>query len=343
MKTIDFEAHFFTNEYVKALYDNKGYPRYVEDPKTGRRRCLYAENVYESHGDVLLDKLLDHSSGRLKLMDDAGVDVQVLSLSAPGVERFAAGKGSALARSTNDELSQIVKKHPDRFLGFCALAPQDPDSAVTELERAVKELGMIGWKTHSNFGDTYLDDPRYRPILKKAEELDVPIYLHPSAPAISQLWTYGFALAGAPFGFGLETSMCMMRMILGGVFDDCPTLKIMLGHYGEALPFQIERVNFPWDRPWFEAELRPELKRVPGEVLRENMYVTTSGNNFKPAFQCTYDAIGIEHILLGTDFPYEDSRECIDFIEGLPIAADEKAHIYFKNAATLGIDGDKVV
>ena len=338
MKGIDFEAHFVTEEWVKMMFENKGYPRYVRDKKTNACRVWWAPDGVEPIGDILLNKLLDLGEGRLKTMDASGIDVQVLSLTIPGVELFDGATGTALAKKTNDVLSEVIQKHQDRFLGFAALAPQKPEEAADELERAVKDLGLKGWKTHSNYGDSYLDDKKYWPILEKAEELDVPIYLHPSFPAIPQLRTsYGFALAGAPFGFGFETAMCMMRLILSGAFDKYPGLKIMLGHLGEALPFLLERIDHPYVRPWFAADARPKLERKPSEYLKENVFVTTSGNYFEPAFMCTYQAMGIDRILLGTDYPYEDPDECMRFLEGLPISQEDKDKIYDLNASRIGI------
>jgi predicted TIM-barrel fold metal-dependent hydrolase len=134
-------------------------------------------------------------------MDAAGIDVQCLSMGTPGVERLEPSLGAALAKSTNDHLSRAIKKHPDRFIGLATLAPKDPRGAADELERTVKDLGFKGWKTNSNYGDSYLDDKRYWPILERAEKLNAFIYLHPTVPAIRELNAYGYALGGPPFGF----------------------------------------------------------------------------------------------------------------------------------------------
>jgi predicted TIM-barrel fold metal-dependent hydrolase len=337
MTRIDFEAHFVTREYVRALEENSGYPRYGLDQRTGGRRLEYTRDVGEPLGDVLLDRLLDTGEQRLEDMDAAGVDVQVLSLTSPGVEQFDPEKGTVLARKANEELARVIERHPDRYLGFAALAPRDPEAAADELERAVKDLGLRGWKTHSNYGDTYLDDEEYRPILARAEQLDVPIYLHPTVPAMPQLRKYGFALAGAPFGFGIETSVCMMRLIYSGIFDRYPRLQIMLGHLGEGLPFLVQRMDFAYVRPWFDPDARPDLKKKPSDYLRENVFVTTSGNYFAAAFTCTCEAMGIDRILFASDYPYEDSKECVQFVEGLAIGREEREKIYFRNAGQFGI------
>ena len=187
MKRIDFEAHFVTKDYVKTMIEYQGYPRYVEDEQTKSRRLYYTPDAGEPLGDGLLNKLLNLGDKRLEDMDTAGVDIQVLSLTSPGVEEWDVSTGMKLATKTNDELADVINKYPNRFLGFAALAPDDPEAAADELERAVKDLGFKGWKTHSNYGGTYLDDREYWPILEKAEVLDVPIYLHPTVPAAPQL------------------------------------------------------------------------------------------------------------------------------------------------------------
>ena len=339
MKKIDFEVHFATEEWIDALKKNQTYPRIEEDQAKKTRRLYFTETAGEPFSDVLLGRLLDTGSNRLQDMDDAGIDIQVLSLTAPGIEQFDLKTGSALAKHANDTLAEVIRRHPDRFAGFAALPAKDPDAAVLELERSVRELGLIGWKTHSNYGDAYLDDKRFWPILAKAEELDVPVYLHPTAPMISQLQTYGFALAGAPFGFGIETAMVMMRLILNGVFDAFPKLKIILGHLGEGLPFILQRIDFPYVRPHFKNDpgARPELGKKPSEYVLNNMFVTTSGNYLPPAFMCTKEALGIDRILLATDYPYEDANECMTFLESLPLSTAEKETVYHKNAALFGV------
>ena len=164
----------------------------------------------------------------------------------------------------------------------------------------------------------------------------MPIYVHPTVPAIAQLRGYGFPLAGAPFGFGLETALCMMRLIYSGVFDRYPTLKIILGHLGEGLPFLMKRIDWAYVRP-FDPQARPKLLKKPSEYLKNNVFVTTSGNYFQPAFMCTYEAMGIDKILLGTDYPYEDPEECIQFLEGLPLSQKDKEKIFSINAGQFGI------
>jgi len=335
MKKIDFEAHFFTHEYLQALTHNEGFPRITWGKDEKGRELHYCKDVRQPFSDSLLTSLLNLGEERLRIMDAHGIDIQILSLSAPGLEQFSPEIGTHLATAANSELAEAIERYPDRFMGFAALAPNAPEAAADELERAVKELGFVGWNTHSNYGDSYLDNEKYHVILERAEMLHVPIYLHPTVPAISQVRSYGFALAGAPFGFGMETAMAMMRLIMGGVFDKFPGLRIILGHLGETLPFLLKRMDWAYVRP-FDPSLRPSLSKRPSEYFKTNVFVTTSGNYYEPAFMCTRQAMGIDRVLLGLDYPYEDSKEGMDFLKSLPIPEKEKERIYGGNARQLG-------
>lgn len=336
MKKIDFEAHFYTREYLQALSKNLGYPRFAYDDKNEKSGKLsYFADLVQPFSEALLGSLLNTGEERLKVMDSLGVDVQILSLSAPGVEQMASPVGIALAKKTNDALYEIIRRYPGRFMGYAALSPKDPEAAADELERAVKDLKFVGWNTHSNYGDSYLDEKRYWPILERAESLGVPIYIHPTVPAIPQARAYGFALAGAPFGFGMETALCMMRLIFSGAFDRFPRLKVILGHLGEVLPFLMKRIDWAYLRP-FPPAFRT-LPKSPSEYLKKNVFVTTSGNYYKPAFMCTLEAFGIDKILLGTDYPYDDPRECHEFVGTLPLSEGDKERIFFQNAQQLGL------
>ena len=337
-KKVDLENHFASESWVEALQANQGYPRLVEDPQT-KYRLYPVEGAYLPYG--LLNKLLDLGEGRIKLLDEAGIDKAVLSLAAPGTEPFPPTVGTRVAKETNDVLAEAVGRFPDRFEGYATLAPKDVESAVAELERAVKDLGFTGWNTHSNFGDSFLDEKRYWPLLAKAEELDVPIYLHPTYPIVPQFVTHGMGVAGPSFGFGAETSLVVMRMIVGGVFDTFPRLKLVLGHYGEGFPFMLDRV----DRPYIQGHVpvdpavAPKLKRMPSDYIRDNIVSSTSGNYSPQAFSCTRDSLGTERMVLGTDYPFESMKACMDFLEQQPMDENEKDALYWRTAAILGMGG----
>jgi predicted TIM-barrel fold metal-dependent hydrolase len=338
MKTVDFENHFGTPEWVAALTDNPGYPR-LERSAEGNLRLCYRAETKEPFSDALLGKLLDIGEGRIAVMDAAGIDVAVLSLVAPGAEHFDPALGTEVARTANDRLAEAVGRYPDRFRGYAALAPKDPDAAVKELERAVRELGMQGWKTHCNYGDSYLDEKQYWPLLAKAEELGVPIYLHPTVPMIKEFWTYGISLAGPSFGFGMEVALVAMRLIVSGAFDAFPNLKVILGHYGEGLPFLLHRIDWLHNRPHAREDKGAvvPLERKPSEYLRDNFMVTTSGNYLEAAFRCTKDALGMGNIMLGTDHPFDNPKECFAFLDSLGLSEDDRFALYQGNAAGVGI------
>ena len=326
MARIDFENHFAATRWLAAVRRND-----LQLP-------AWAIGMF-SPGTPVANALTDLGEGRIRLMDEAGIDVAVLSLSAPGIERFEPRIGTEMAKEANDELAAAIDRYPHRLRGFAALAARDTDAAVMELERCVKELGFVGWNTHSNFGDSYLDEKRYWPLLAKAEELSVPIYIHPDLPIIPQFGVYGFGLAGPAFGYGAETALLMMRLVLGGVFDVFPKLKIILGHYGEGLPFMLDRV----DRPYVQGHVKPDpsvapvLARTPADYLRDNMVVTTSGNYSHEAFMCTKNALGHSRMLLGTDYPYESMRVCMDFLATQPMSPVEERGLYEMTAKDLGV------
>lgn len=338
MNKIDFEAHFFTSEQLEALSMNKGYPKLLHETDTGKRRLWHTPDVGQPYGNPLFHSLNDIGLERLSKMDACGVRMQILSVSAPSIDQLDPEVGTPLAKASNNLLAEVIRNYPGRFKGYAVLAPEFPEQAADELERAVKDLGFVGWNTHSNIAGAYLDEERFLPIFARAEQLNVPVYLHPTVPAIPQVRTYGFAMAGAAFGFGMEVSMTMMRLIYSGIFDRFPQLQFILGHLGEGLPFIMKRMDWAYVRP-FDPAARPNISKKPSEYLRSNVYITTSGNYFKPAFSCAKEAMGIDRILLGTDYPYEDSAECIRFIESLALTEDEREKIYCGNASCLGIRG----
>ncbi len=159
-------------------------------------------------------------------MDDTGIDMQILSLTSPGVQVFDAATANALARDANDELAAAIASHPDRYAGLAAAAPQDPAAAAKEIERGVRKLGLRGVILNSHTQGEYLDDPKFWPIFEACEALDVPIYLHPNSPPKAMIAPFLEAgLDGAIYGFGVETGLHLLRIIVAGVFDRFPELQ----------------------------------------------------------------------------------------------------------------------
>ena len=333
MKIIDLEAHFYTKEYIDYLRARKEMPR--EEVREKNIRLLMAPNVWAPRSFRLEEKLLDVGSQRIAEMDEAGVDIQVLSLAVPGCEQFETSEGAAMARQTNDELAEAIRKYPDRYIGLAALAPQDPAGAASELERAVKELGMKGAKLNSHVRGEYLDDQKFWPVFEMAEKLDVPLYLHPTWPSpsiIKPYADYGFPLAGPPLGFGAETCLHAMRLIYSGLFDRYPGLKIVLGHLGEGLPFWFYRIDFYWLKPWVEEELRPKTLERPSYYVNKNFFFTSSGMHYLPAFICAYMALGCDMIAFGADHPFETSKDSLESLGTLPICETDQEKFFHGNA-----------
>jgi 2,3-dihydroxybenzoate decarboxylase len=240
-----------------------------------------------------------------------------------------------------DLAEQVLAAHPNRFAGFAAVALQDVHAAGDELERAVSKLGFKGAMIngYSNIGDMdtaqYLDEPPVWDFWARVEALDVPIYLHPRSPLPSQRRVYeGYpVLADAPWGFGAETAAHTLRLILSGLFDRFPRLKIILGHQGEGLPFLLPRVESRLRHASPEVRGR-QLKPVTS-YLRENFYLSTAGAFRTQALIDTLLEVGSDHVLFSTDYPYETMQEQSDWFESVPISEGDRLKIGRTNAQQL--------
>ncbi|GAA0325485.1 amidohydrolase family protein [Actinoallomurus spadix] len=283
------------------------------------------------------ERLQDLGERRLADMDAAGIDRQIISLTAPGVQILDADRAVAMATLANDRLAEACGRHPDRFTGLTAVAPQDPDASAKEIERGAG-LGLKGVIINSHTHGEYLDDQKFWPILEAAEALDAPVYLHPTAPPrtmIKPLLEAG--LDGAMFGFGVETGMHALRMITSGVFDRFPRLKLVLGHLGEALPFWLYRVDFihaATVRSQRYAAIRP-LARKPSDYMRENVWVTTSGNAWEPAIMFCREVLGSDRVLYAMDYPYQYEVDEVIAQDRLPMDDADKKAFFQTNAERL--------
>jgi 5-carboxyvanillate decarboxylase len=284
------------------------------------------------------DYLVDLDTQRLAHMDARGIDLQVLMLTAPGVQVFERGLAVTLAAESNDILSSAVRRHPQRLAGLAAVAPQDPAAAAKELQRAVGELGLKGAIINSRTFDEYLDDQKFWPILEAAEDLDVPIYLHPQTPPASMVGPLlEVGLDGAIFGFAVETGMHLLRMIISGVFDRFPRLKLGVGHLGEGLPFWMYRLDYMHRASVLSqryARLKPLDMKI-SDYLRRNVYITTSGMPWDPAVRFCQDVMGVDHVLYAMDYPYEHDPEEVVASDNMRMDAASKAMFFQHNAEKL--------
>ena len=286
----------------------------------------------------IVDRLQDLGPNRIADMDASGIDMQVLSLTSPGVQVFDAATANALAASANDELAEAIRRYPTRYVGLAAAAPQDPKTAAKEIERGVSKLGLKGVIMNSHTMGERLDDPKFWDIFAAAESLDVPLYLHPNSPPRDMIQPYlEKGLDGAVFGFQAETGLHMLRIIVSGAFDEFPNLKFVIGHCGEALPFWLYRIDYMHaaaTRANRHPHLR-KLKRTPGEYLRENVYVTNSGVAWEPAIMLCHQVMGADHTMYAMDYPYQFLPSEVTVSDELPMTPADKKKYFQTNAERL--------
>ena len=325
MRRIDLENHFYDQSLIDALAVRTRPPCYDANSDIIR----WTDHITMPQG-TLLKKLLDMGEARLELMDQQGISQAVISCS-PGAEELPPADSIAVCQATNAALYALTRQFPDRYLGSAILPVGDIDAALIELERCVKEYGFISWHTHSNYGDSAPDEPRYRPLFQKAADLGIYVYLHPQLPAGKRYEGYGFTFAGPGLGFTVDTVTTLLRMVVSGLFDEIPQLKLVLGHLGEGLPFLMERIE---NRIKFLPNPALQCRQDLRYYFQHNIWVTTSGNMSRQAFQCTKEVLGMDRILFASDYPYESIEDMMAFLGQLPLTQEESELLYFRNAET---------
>ena len=316
---------------IIALEEHVVTPLYVSKIVRGPRAASSLADRSKKLGHDIGAELMDIGASRIKSMDAAGIDVQVLSLTMPGAQAFDAANAPAIARDANDRIQDAIKAHPTRFAGFAAVPTADPAAAAKELERAVTQLGFKGAMVNGHTGGEFLDDKKYWAIFEAAQALRVPIYLHPREPhpAVMKAYFEGYEeLATAAWGFTRDTVSHFLRMIYGGVLDAFPDLTFLLGHLGEGLPFFLHRLN---DHTHYSLARRG-LRKTMIEYMTENVVVTCSGFFSVPALLCTVMTVGIDNVLFSVDWPYESNKLGAEFLATLPLSQMDKAKIAHGNA-----------
>jgi 5-carboxyvanillate decarboxylase len=320
-------------DHYRALLKNGSY----SDPGFESLCGFYLGNPNPRITEVIA-RMTDLSDLRLRDMDQTGITRQILSLTAPGVQVFDAPTAVALARSSNDFMVDAIRKHPDRFSGLAAIAPQDPAAAAKELERGTRTLGLKGAIVNSHTHGEYLDDQKFWPIFEAAEALDVPVYIHPNTPSPAMIAPFlERGLDGAIFGFAVETSLHILRIIVSGVFDRFPKLRIVIGHLGEGLPYWLFRIDFMHNRMVTSnryASVR-KLQRKPSDYVRENIWITTSGMAWEPPILYAQSVLGVDRVLYAMDYPYQFVPEEVTVTDNLPISDADKKKLYETNAVNV--------
>lgn len=283
------------------------------------------------------EQLDDLGEGRLQVMDDAGIDVQVLSALGYFVQDLEPAASVKWSRELNDRLSATVAAHPDRFQAFASLPVSDPAASVDELTRCVEELGFVGTMIHGQTHGVFLDHPSVRPILAAAARLDVPVYLHPAPPPSIVRETYysglpeaaAVCLSTSGWGWHSECGMHVLRMVVAGVFEELPDLKVIVGHMGEGLPFHLDRI---------ESMLSPVVTGQSlsvAETLRRNLYLTTSGYNFDAPLLCALAVFGADRIMFSVDHPFANSKQATAYLQSAPVEQGDREKIAHSNAEAL--------
>jgi uncharacterized protein len=323
MKIIALEEHFRNAAIEKAV------GRFMAAGQSS-----ISDKAIAARYNPQTSQLEDLGTERLQHMDAMGIDVQVLSYTAPGTQVLSAAEAIPLSRDANDQVAAAIASHPDRFAGFATLPTPDPEAAAAELERAVRKLGFKGAMINGRTHDRFLDDPSFRPLLEAAVDLDVPLYLHPTFPpqTVQDAYYAGFdpvvstIFATAGWGWHMETGIHALRLILAGVFDRYPSLQIILGHWGEMIPFYLARVD--------EAisPAAKHLQRRVADYFTQQFYATPSGLFTLPPFLLTLQIMGADRIMYSVDYPFIPGNQARTFLEAAPISPADKEKIAHGNA-----------
>ena len=301
IRVVALEEHFTTPEFLDAT------ARFI--PAVASSATLNAQ-------------LLDLDDGRLAAMDEGGIDIQVLSLAAAALDKLAPAEATALVRSANDAAFAATQRHPRRLRMFANLDLKDPEAAAVELQRGVTELDCVGGFLNGTQGGSFLDDLRYAPIFAMAERLDVPLYLHPTPPPPEVTAAYfsglpersAYFLSTAAWGWHAELGLHCLRLILNGVFERHPSLKIIIGHMGEDLPYSLIRA---------QDGLPVSVTGLPRTVMDyflDHFYVTTSGYFTAPPLACALDVVGIDRLLYSVDYPYRSNVAGAELLKNITLA-----------------------
>jgi len=320
---IDFHNHFYPRAYLDELKRAKGYAS-IETDRQGRLVIHYAGDYNIVVGPHI------HLEDRLNAMDRCRLDMQVLTLTTPGVEREEPERGIRLAELTNDEFGRIVEKYPNQFTALATLPLQKPDAAVDELERAVEECGLKGAMLLSNVNGEPLDSKRFIPIYEKAVKLDVPLHIHPTSP-INDAAMDDYRLVPI-LGFGVDTALAVLRLVFSGILERLPGLKLVASHLGGVFPYLRGRID-----AGFQAypECKVNISKPPSHHLRQIWMDSLCYD--QNVLMSTYAFSGAEKIVLGSDFPHQiaDLENAVERIKQMKIGDDEKEKILGGNAARL--------
>jgi predicted TIM-barrel fold metal-dependent hydrolase len=257
----------------------------------------------------------------------------VLAMTSTGVQQLEVEEATRVAENGNDLLAEAIKRHPTRYAGLATIPVQDPKRAVKEMERAITKLKLNGVMINSHTNGEYLDEDKYWPILEAASGLDATVYIHPRAPSPAMREPYRrYQLEHAIWGYAVEVGLHAVKLLMCGVFDKYPNLRIVIGHMGENIPYALYRMD--WMHGHFSFD-RPKLKLTPSEYFKRNFTITTSGVNWVPALEFCIGVLGADNIMWAVDYPYQETVEATQWLNDAPISDADKAKIFHQNAERL--------
>lgn len=320
---IDFHSHFYPRQYLDGLKESGGNARL--------RTTASGEAIIEYSGDYNIIagghvNLLD----RLGAMKRFGVDMQVLTLTTPGVEREDERLGIRLATSTNDAFGDIAEKYPDSFVALATLPMQSPSAAVEELERAVRDRGLRGAMMFSNVAGRPIDGAEYLPVFEKAQSLDVPVFIHPTTP-INGTCMQDYRLVPI-MGFGVDTSLAIVRLVFSGIFERLPDLKLVATHTGGVFPYLRGRIEAAYDA---YPETRVNMPHRPSEYFRRVWLDTVCYD--RAVLESSMKFWGPGKMVMGSDYPHQigDLKNCVSRLMQLDMPDEERELVLGRNAAEL--------
>jgi len=325
MRVVALEEHFTVPHLVKRI-----------DPAAIARRGFRARRN-PTTGPGPMELAPEIGEQRLRLMDEAGITVQVLSNTGPGPDLVPGAEGVAIAREMNDHLAAAIARYPNRFAGFAVLPMQSPDAAAVEFRRAVKELGFVGALINGSTEGRFLDHPSYDGLLSTAVDLDVPVYIHPHlAPeAVRQAYYSDLepgasrVLEAAGWGWHSETAIHVLRLVLAGTLDRHPKLRVIIGHMGEMLPVMMARAD-----EVFSLDIG-HLQRPISQTILDQVWLTTSGIFTEPPFLAAMMTFGIDRIMFSVDYPYAANAKGRAFLDLLALAPADMAKLTHGTADAL--------
>lgn len=316
---IDCQSHIYPPEMIAFLERRKTSP-YVY--RKGDDRYVVVKDwhrrILPKHTDV---------NAKIRDMDMSGIDLTALSINDPGPELFGT-EGPAVSRMVNDYIAEVVRSHPNRFFGLTVLPLQDMRAALDELDRCVSKLGMRGILLYSNLNGKYPDELEFRTLFARAVDLDIPVLLHPAYPMTYEA-TKGYEMA-AGLGLMFDTTIALTRIILAGILDQHPKLKLVCPHVGGALPYLIGRIDHQTQVLKRGAE---NIKRAPSEYLKQ-VYLDTV-TPIPLGIRYAYDFVGPDRLLFASDHPWVDPRLIAENIKGLNFPAGDERKIFEVNARRL--------